>query len=87
MLVFDPSESEDASSFEQIRSANRNSRAVEWVELVEYDGVGVVLDAARPPQHLRRDHPNTPKRRKLCLSRKCLVKRRKWGVKRGKVIW
>ena len=64
LVLFDPSESEDASSFEQIRSANRNSRAVEWVELVEYDGVGVVLDAARPPQHLRRDHPNTPKRRK-----------------------
>ena len=32
-----PHESEDASSFEQIRSANRNSNAVEWVELVEYD--------------------------------------------------
>ena len=37
LVLFDPSESEDASSFEQIRSANRNSRAVEWVELVEYD--------------------------------------------------
>ena len=37
MVLFDPSESEDVSSFEQIRSANRNSNAVEWVELVEYD--------------------------------------------------
>ena len=39
LVLFDPSESEDASSFEQIRSANRNSRAVEGVELVEYDAV------------------------------------------------
>ena len=49
VLMFDPSESEDARSFEQIRSLN--PFAVEWVELVEYDERGLCEERHRikPP--------------------------------------